>query len=226
MRTSPATWRAAALAHLPHGELSATLEEGDLGQWVEAAMGCGIAQAQIRLGHMLLAGDGIRPDARAAFACFLCAAKSGDADGHAMLGYCLENGRGTEKDLPAAIRHYRRAAALGHAGAMNFLGRCLEAGIGMKADKFLARAWYRRSARGGDFRGAYNYATMIAAEGCIAGALHWFGRALLGAPEPNRGDMVTALSSHKISAMRALAAHAHERGLHGDNEIGLTPAGP
>jgi len=208
MRTSPATWRAAALAHLPPGELSATLEESDLGQWVEAAMGCGIAEAQIRLGNMLLAGDGVRPDARAAFACFLCAAESGDADGHAALGHCLENGRGTEKDLPAAAGHYRRAATLGHAGAMNSLGRCHEAGIGMAPNRLLARAWYRRSAKAGDFHGAYNYATMIAAEGCIAGALHWFGRALLGAPEPDRGDMVTALSSHKIIALRALAAHA------------------
>lgn len=226
MRTSPATWRAAALAHLPPGELSATLEESDLGQWVEAAMGCGMADAQIRLGHMLLKGDRICPDARAAFACFMCAAENGDAEGHVMLGHCLENGRGTEKDLRAATRHYRRAAALGHAGAMNFLGRCHETGIGVAPDRLLARAWYRRSARAGDFRGAYNYATLIADEGCIAGALHWFGHALLGAPEPERGDMVTALSSHKINAVRAMAAHAHERGLHAGNEIGLTPAGP
>ena len=78
----------------------------------------------------------------------------------------------------------------------------------MAPNRLLARAWYRRSAKAGDFHGAYNYATMIAAEGCIAGALHWFGRALLGAPEPDSGDMVTALSSHKISALRALAARA------------------
>jgi len=125
-----------------------------------------------------------------------------------MLGHCLENGRGTEKDLSAAIMHYRRAAALGHAGAMNILGRCHETGIGMKPDRLLARAWYRRSARGGDFRGAYNYAAMIAAEGCTAGALHWFGRALLSAPAPDRDDMVTALLSHRIGAVRALAAYA------------------
>ena len=125
-----------------------------------------------------------------------------------MLGHCLENGRGTEKDLSAAITHYRLAAALGHAGAMNFLGHCHEAGIGMKSDRLLARAWYRRSARGGNFRGAYNYATMIAGEGCIAGALHWFGRALLSAPVPDRDAMVTALLSHRVGAVRALAAHA------------------
>lgn len=157
---------------------------------------------------MLLAGDGIGPDARAAFACFLCAAESRDAGGHAMLGYCLENGRGTGKDLAATVAHYRRAAALGHAGAMNLLGHSHEVGVGVRSDKLLARAWYRRSAKSGDFRGAYNYAAMIAAEGCIAGALHWFGRALLSAPLRDRDDMVTALLSHRRGAERALAAHA------------------
>lgn len=208
MPTAPAAWRAAALAHLAPGELSAILEDGGAAQWVEAAASCGIAEAQMALGHMLLTGDGIGPDPRAAFACFLCAAESGDADGHGTLGHCLENGRGTEKDLSAAIAHYRRAAALGHAGAMNFLGRCHEAGIGVRSDRLLARAWYRRSAKGGDFRGAYNYATMIMAEGCIAGALHWFGRALLSAPAADRDHMVTTLLSHRIGAVRALAAHA------------------
>lgn len=208
IRTAPVAWRAAAIASLPAGELSAVLVGDDMPQWVEAAMSCGIAEAQLKLGRMLQTGDGVSPNAGAAFACFLCAAKSGNAEGHAMLGHCLENGRGMDKDLRAAARHYRCAAALGHAGAMNFLGRCHEAGIGVTANQLLARAWYRRSAKGGDFRGAYNYATMIAAEGCIAGALHWFGRALLNAPEPDRGDMVTALLSHEISAVRALAAHA------------------
>jgi TPR repeat protein len=90
---------------------------------------------------------------------------------------------------------------------MNLLGSCHEAGGGVRSDKLLARAWYRRSARSGDFGGAYNYATMIAGEGCIASALHCFGRAPLNAPPQARDDMVTTLLSHKIGAVRALAAH-------------------
>ncbi len=150
MRTSPAAWRVAAIAHLAPEELSKTIQEEDTAQWVEAAAGCGIAEAQMKLGQMLLTGDGIGTDARAAFACFLCAAQSGDAGGHAMLAHCLENGRGTEK-ISAAVDHYRRATALGHARAMNFLGRCHQAGIGMMPARLLARAWYRRSARSGNF---------------------------------------------------------------------------
>jgi len=79
MQTTAAAWRVAALTRLAAGELSTTLDESDTAQWVEAAAGCGIAEAQMTLGHMLLAGDGIGPDPRAAFACFLCAADNGDA---------------------------------------------------------------------------------------------------------------------------------------------------
>ncbi|MEP6829744.1 MAG: hypothetical protein ABI963_05355 [Rhizomicrobium sp.] len=60
--------------------------------------------------------------------------------------------------------------------------------------------------KGGNFQGAYNYATLIAADGCVAGAMHWFERALLDAPPQERADMVTALSSHTIHAIRLLAA--------------------
>jgi TPR repeat protein len=208
MRTSPVAWRVAAISILEPGDLSSTIRADNTAQWVEAAAGCGIAEAQIKLGRMLLDGDGISRDARAAFACFLCASENGDADGHTMLGQCLENGWGTEPDFSAAVDHYRLAATLGHAGAMNFLGRCHETGFGAARDRLLARAWYRRAAKGGYFQGAYNYATLIAADGCIAGALHWFERALSDAPPQERADMVTALSSHTIHAIRQLAARA------------------
>jgi TPR repeat protein len=206
MRTSPAAWRVAAITILEPRDLCSTVRGDDMAQWVEAAAGCGIAEAQMKLGRMLLDGDDIGRDAHAAFACFLCAAENGDADGHVMLGHCLEKGLGTEINISAAVDQYRRATTLGHAGAMNFLGRCFETGSGTARDRPLARAWYRRAAKAGSFQGAYNYATMIAAEGCIAGALHWFERALFDAPNSDRDHMVTVLLSHQTGAVRALAA--------------------
>jgi uncharacterized protein len=239
--TSREAWRAAALTMMGTEELSATLQSGEAAQWVEAAANYGIAEAQLRLGRMLLGGEGATRDAHAAFACFLSAAESGDADGHNMLGRCFENGWGAETDFSAAARHYRiaanagldwaqynlghmllsgsgvtrdrhaafrcygLAAAQGHVRAMNLLGRCYEEGWGVARDKQVARAWYRRSAEGGYFRGAYNYGDMIAAEGCIAGALHWFERALADAPEPTRCNMIAALSSRHEPALHALA---------------------
>lgn len=239
--TSRQTWRVAALTMMRPHELSATLQGDDAAEWVAAAAACGIAQAQVRLGRMLLEGERVTRDPHAAFACFLCAVESGDAEGHNMLGRCFENGWGTEPDFATAAHHYRiaaeagldwaqynlghmllsgngvardrqaafrfygHAAAQGHVRAMNLLGRCYEQGWGVERSAATARAWYRRSAEGGYFRGAYNYADTIAAEGCIAGALHWFECALADAPEPSRSVMIAALLSHQEPPLRALA---------------------
>jgi uncharacterized protein len=236
----PETWRVAALTMMGPETLSATLQGGDAALWIEAAARCGIVEAQVRLGRMLLQGESVARDARAAFACFCGAAESGDRDGHNMLGRCFENGWGTDKDFAAAVRHYRvaadagldwaqynlghmllsgsgvtrdhhaafrsysLAAAQGHVRAMNLLGRCHEEGWGTKPDRRAARAWYRRSAEGGYFRGAYNYADLIASDGCILGAVHWFCRALATAPQPTRRNMIKALSCRKEPALRAL----------------------
>ena len=240
--SSREAWRVAALTMMTPEELSATLRSTGATSWIEAAAKCGIAEAQLRLGRMLLEGKGVARDARAAFACFLCASQGGDPDGHNMLGRCFENGWGVKQDFAAAALHYRvaaeagldwaqynlghmllsgggvprdrnmafhyygLAAAQGHIRAMNLLGRCYEQGWGIARHMGLARDWYRRSAEGGYFRGAYNYAGMIAADGCIAGALHWFECALADAPEPTRSVMLAALASRKESALRALAA--------------------
>ena len=234
--TSADAWRVAALTMMPPAELAALLSGGDAACWVEAAAACGIAEAQVRLGRMLLEAK----DERAAFACFLSAAKAGDIDATNMLGRCYENGWGTARDFAQAARHYAiaaeaghawaqynlghllldgngvardrdaafawyaRAAAQGHERAMNLVARCCEEGWGCPRDPAAAREWYRRSAEAGYFRGAYNYATILVAEGCIAGALRWFKRALETAPEPTRSNIVAALGRHADAQMRAL----------------------
>ncbi len=60
-------------------------------------------------------------------------------------------------------------------------------------DTAAARVWYRKSAEGGYFRGAYNYASLLAVEGCLAGAARWFEQAVATAPEPTRSNMLRAL---------------------------------
>jgi hypothetical protein len=47
-----------------------------------------------------------------------------------------------------------------------------------------------REAENGNFRGAHNHACVLAAEGCVAGALHWCARSLGDAPEPMRQHML------------------------------------
>jgi TPR repeat protein len=162
-------WRAELLASLSPRELTAAFEGEDPADWLHAAMVSGMAQAQIRMGRMLLAGEGLPTDHRAAFACFLSAAASGDPEGQNLLGRCHDNGWGT---LP---------------------------------NKDAARRCYKAAAEGGDYRGAHNHACALASDGCIAGALHWFEKAVKDAPPPARDAILIALSHHPRCAIRAFA---------------------
>ena len=241
MNASPdAVWRVAALTMMPPAVLRDLLARQDAAVWVEAAAACGLSEALVRQGRMLLSGEGAAKNPHAAFACFSRAAEAGDADARNMLGRCHEHGWGTRADPARAAHCYRqageaghawaqynlghllldgngvrcdrdaafawygRAAAQGHARAMNLVGRCHEEGWGTARDAAAARAWYRRAAEGGYFRGAYNYASILAQEGCIPGAVFWFARAL-DAPEPTRGHILGALARHENPRIRGLA---------------------
>jgi hypothetical protein len=234
-------WRVAALSMMSADELRALFAGDGAAPWVLAAANGGFVEAQLRLGRMLLAGEGIEKDETAALAWFGRAADAGDSGAHNMLGRCHENGWGTARDADRAARHYAiaasagdgwaqynlghlfldgigvprdpdeaflwysRAADQGHVRAMNLVARCHEEGWGAARDATLARAWYRKSAEGGYFRGAYNYATLLTAEGCIAGAAHWFEKALAAAPDPSRAIMAAALMKSPHAPLRALA---------------------
>jgi uncharacterized protein len=230
------TWRVAALTMMSPAEL-ASLLSGDpyeAAPWVEAAAACGIAEAQVRLGRMLLEGQGVAKDERAAFACFLCAASGGDAEAQNMLGRCYENGWGTARDHARAAQNYRlaaeaglawaqynyghmlldgagvardvdaafawymRAAQRGHVRAMNLVARCYEEGWGVERSAVQAREWYRRSAEGGYFRGAYNYGSILASEGCTTAARLWMRRAAKDAPPANRANILKGAAALRV----------------------------
>jgi TPR repeat protein len=235
-------WRVAALTMMPAEELRALLANAeDSAAWVEAAAACGMAEAQVRLGRMLLEGEGVARDPAAAFAAFSAAAERGDAEARNMAGRCYENGwgvaqsfadaarfyrlaaddghvwaqynlghlllggNGVAQDGAAAYRCYLSAANAGHERAMNLVARCCEEGWGTARDAAAARDWYRRAAEAGYFRGAYNFATLLCAEGDIDGALRWFRQALDTAPEPTRSHIRFALARHRDAQLRALA---------------------
>ena len=92
----------------------------------------------------------------------------------------LATGRGVAEDQAHALRCYRQAAEQGHAKSMNLLGRYLEEGLVCQADLEAARDWYRRSAEGGDFRGQFSYAAVLADAGRIDEAVGWLQQALAG----------------------------------------------
>ena len=63
---------------------------------------------------------------------------------------------------------------------MNLLGRYLEDGRFCGQDLDAAVDWYRRSAEGGDFRGQFSYAAVLADRGQVDTALAWLRKALVG----------------------------------------------
>jgi len=141
----------------------------------------------------------------------------------AMYNYAnlLATGRGVAEDQARALSWYRRAADLGHAKSMNLLGRYLEEGRFCQADPDSAFEWYRRSAEGGDFRGQFSYAAVLASGGKIEEALVWLnkalaagnlnflrvsGEALLHAPHPDLRALAPRFSQRAVQLQnRALA---------------------
>ncbi len=168
--------------------------------WFDIAARQGHLMARNMLGRCHEQGWGCVADASVAVRHYRSAADGG-LD-WAMYNYAnlLATGRGVTEDQARALSWYRRAADLGHAKSMNLLGRYLEEGRFCQADPDAAFEWYRRSAEGGDFRGQFSYAAVLAQDGKIeealvclhkalaAGNLNFLrvsGEALLHAPHPD-----------------------------------------
>src|SRR5580658_7290205 len=108
--TSNDLWRVAALSLMAKDGVRAAITGKEAASWIRAAAACRLPAAQLRLGRMLLQGEGVAPDRQAAFGLFEAAAAQGDIEAHNMLGRCYENGWGTTSDHSAAVREYLIAA--------------------------------------------------------------------------------------------------------------------
>jgi TPR repeat protein len=93
----------------------------------------------------------------------------------------LATGQGVKQDAAEALQWYRKAAALGHAKSMTKIGFFYEDGRVVAQDAAAAFTWFEGGARGGDFRGQYNYASMLAARGQMDEALAWLRKVPLTA---------------------------------------------
>lgn len=93
----------------------------------------------------------------------------------------LATGQGVKQDAAEALQWYRKAAALGHAKSMTKIGFFYEDGRVVAQDSAAAFTWFEGGARGGDFRGQYNYASMLAARGQMDVALEWLRKVPLSA---------------------------------------------
>jgi uncharacterized protein len=126
----------------------------------------------------------------------------------------LALGNGIDCDRAQALQWFRRAAVLGHAKSLNFIGSFYEDGWEVDADTDIALDFYHRAAQGGDFRGQFNYARLIATRGEIDAALHWLRRVPQTATPSFVAKMQAWLAASPVNALRALGHEMH----HGNQE--------
>lgn len=128
------------------------------------------------LGRCYDLGWGTPVDKKRAAECFRVAAEAGLDWGMYNYGSALALGAGLTQDKAAALAWFEKAAAMGHAKSTNFVGSFHEEGTIVPRDMAMAADCYARAAEGGDFRGMFNHARMLAEAGDIDGALRWIDR--------------------------------------------------
>ncbi len=145
-------------------------------RWFGMAAKAGNAMAMNMVGRCAEHGWGTLPDPVRAAQWYGAAAERGLDWGMYNLAtlYCL--GQGVAQDRATALALYRRAAALGHVKSINMIGGFYEDGWVVDRDMAQAAEFYRQAAEGGDFRGCFNHARMLALAGETSAACDWLRR--------------------------------------------------
>jgi TPR repeat protein len=152
-----------------------------LAWFCKAATG-GDAMGMNMVGRCFEKGWGVAEDRVEATRWYARAARAGLDWGMYNYGSALALGAGAEKDEAAALGWFQRAGAMGHAKSINFVGGFHEEGRVTVRDRTKAQECYTRAAEGGDFRGQFNHARLLAEDGRLDDALAWIGRAAEVAP--------------------------------------------
>ena len=180
-------------------------------RWFRIAAQGGQLMARNMLGRCLEHGWGCAVDEAAAAREYRQAAEAGLDWGLYNYANLLATGRGVAQDQAQALACYRQAAQMGHAKSMNLLGRYLEEGQCCPRDLEAAQQWYSRSAEGGDFRGQFSYAAVLAGNGQIEAALAWLRKALAGGNLKFLRVAHTALAAADEPRIRAMAQAYQQR---------------
>ena len=141
--------------------------------WFNKAAAQGHLMALNMVGRCYDLGWGTKVNKRRAGECFRIAAEAGLDWAMYNYGTALALGEGVTEDKAAALGWFEKAAALGNAKAINHVGSFHEDGWVVPRDMAKAAECYARAAEGGDFRGAFNHARMLLADGRAAEARTW-----------------------------------------------------
>lgn len=149
----------------------------------DAARG-GEAAAQALYGQLLLDGNGVARDARAAFGWFNAAAAQGHAMALNMVGRCYDLGWGVAVDRTRAAACFAAAAERGLVEGMYNHATALTLGAGVMQDRTAALGWFERAAAAG-YAKAINFVGSFAEDGWagpvdLAKAADCYARAAAG----------------------------------------------
>jgi TPR repeat protein len=144
--------------------------------WFNKAAAQGDLMALNMVGRCYDLGWGVAVDKVRAAECFRVAAERGLEWGMYNYATALTLGEGVAEDKPAAFDWFDKAASLGNAKATNYLGSFHEDGWVVERDMAKAAEYYRQAAEGGDFRGQFNHARMLAEAGRFEDARQWIVR--------------------------------------------------
>jgi TPR repeat protein len=134
--------------------------------FVREAAEAGSAEAQARLGQMLLDGDGVAPDAAEAFTWFERAARAGHLEAANMVGRCYDLGWGVPVDKARAAAWFRQAAGRGLTWAKYNYATLLALGQGVAEDKATALALFEEAAAEGNAK-AHNFVGSFHEDGWV-----------------------------------------------------------
>lgn len=156
-------------------------------------------------------GWGVAADFTRGAECYRVAAARGLTEAMYNYGTQLALGRGVPEDKAEALRWLRAAAEHGFAKADNFVGSFHEDGWATPVDLAAAVRCYERAAEGGDFRGCFNHARMLALEGRVEEARPWIARAVELCNPRFREQVRDWLARHEDLELRRAGLAALER---------------
>ena len=173
--------------------------------WFARAAKAGHVDAINMIGRCYDLGWGTAVDKARAALWYKAAADRGLDWGLYNLGTLLALGEGVAQDRAAALALFRRAGAMGNAKALNFIGSFHEDGWTVDRDMAVAAEYYARAAEGGDFRGRFNHARMLADAGRIDAALAWLARVPETATPRFTEQVRNYLAASPVAAFRDVA---------------------
>ena len=195
-------------------------------RWFQLAARSGHPDAINMVGRCHELGWGTALNTRMAAQCYRAAGDMGHAWANFNLAMIMLADNAADGERGESLALLVRSARRGNAKAMNVIGEACEEGWRGRPKLAAARRWYRRAAERHCFRGAFNTARHLMADGDVDGAAHWLRRSVDAAPGNFCAELGAYLESHPDARLREIAAMAHVRAAAAPQGPAFEPAMP